>query len=536
MTPNNDTKIRILVSDKLTDEGIEILSNGGEFEVVNDPEISPERLAEVIGSFDALAIRSGTQVTAEVLANSGRLKVVGRAGVGLDNVDIAAATRRGIIVMNTPEANTLSTAEHTISMMLSLVRRIPQADRSMKEGLWAKKSITGSELYGKTLGILGLGKIGREVAKRMQAFGMNILGYDPFITAPVVEKLGIELTDVDDICRRADVITVHTPLNKETRGIINAERMKLMKPSAILVNCARGGIIDEDDLLEALKAGTIAGAALDVFGSEPLDKAHPLRDLENIVLTPHLAATTVEAQEKVTREVAEQIVEVLKGGAIRNAVNAPSLDPLERERLAPVLDLCERLGKFSSQYCPHPIGRVEVLYCGTAAEYPLAPMTTALMKGFLAPHVSEAVNDVNALYLAKSRGIEVIESRCDDSLDYSGLVSVICHSANGERNSIGGTLFHSREPRLVIINEKRFEVKPENDMIVIQNKDVPGIIGSVGTLLGNHQINIADMTWGRRAPGTEAITLMNVDEGVSAEVIEEIKALPNIISAKLIHL
>lgn len=530
MAEDSNHKIRILVSDKLVAEGIEILRNGGEFEVVDDPEITPERLAQVIGEFDGLAIRSRTRVTKEALENSGRLKVIGRAGVGVDNVDVSTATERGIIVMNAPEGNTLSTAEHTIAMMLALVRKIPQADRTMKDHQWAKGKIKGTELYGKTLGIIGLGKIGLAVAERMQSFGMKIIGHDPFVTAEAAEKASIELAEVDEVCRRADIITVHTPLNKATRGIINAERIALMKDSILLVNCARGGIIDETDLLAALESGRVAGAALDVFEGEPLSDDHPLRDLDNVVLSPHLAASTDEAQGKVTRDVAHQIVDVLKGGVIRNAVNAPSLDLKQMERLAPVLDLCDRLGKFVSQFCPSPVRRIEILYCGTATEYPLGPMTSAVIKGYLTPQITSGVNDVNALVLAKSRGIDVTESRCSDTFDYSGLITVIAHSEGGERNSISGTLFHGREPRLVIINDKHFEVKPQGHLIVLQNRDVPGIVGSVGTLLGKRQINIADMTWGRPEPGADAITVLNVDEDVSPEVIEELKALPNVLS------
>lgn len=527
-------KPRILVSDKVTPEGIEILQAGGEFEVVDDPEITPERLAEVIGGFDALVIRSRSRVTAEMLKESGRLKVIGRAGVGVDNVDVPAATEHGIIVMNTPEGNTLSTAEHTISMMFSLVRNIPQGDRTMKEGRWEKKALTGLELHGKTLGIIGLGKIGREVASRMQAFGMKILGSDPYVTAAAAEKLGIELAEIDDICRKADIITVHTPLTPETRGLINARRLAMMKPTAVLINCARGGIIDETDLLEALKSKRIVGAALDVFVEEPLPKDHPFRKLDNIVLTPHLAASTTEAQEKVTRDVAHQIVEFLRGGMIRNAVNFPSIDPKELQRLQPVLDLAERMGKFASQFCPAPVEKIELLYSGDKAQYSLAPMTSAFLKGYLEPQVKLSVNYVNAPYLARTRGIQVIESRSEESYDYTGLITAIVQSAGGAHNTISGTRFGDHDPRLVVINDKHFDVKPAGNMIVIENRDVPGIVGSVGMTLGKWKVNIADMTWGRNAPGRDAITILNVDSTVPPALVEELKALPNILSVQTI--
>lgn len=525
-------KKRILVSDKITPEGIQILQAGGEFEVVDDPEITTERLAEVIGGFDALVIRSRSRVTRDVLAKSGRLRVIGRAGVGVDNVDVPAATERGIIVMNTPEGNTLSTAEHTISMLVSLARNIPQADRTMKDGQWAKSKFTGTELHGKTLGVIGLGKIGREVAVRMKAFGMNLLGYDPFVTPAAAEKLGVQMAEVDDICRRADIITVHTPITPETKGLINTKRIEMMKPTVLLVNCARGGIIDENDLLDALQKKRIAGAALDVFSEEPLPKDHAFRKLDNVVLTPHLAASTTEAQEKVTRDVANQIVEVLRGGMIRNAVNAPSIDPRDLQKLAPVLNLAERMGKFAFQFTPQPVEKIELRYSGNKADYPLAPMTAAFLKGYLALQVDVGVNEINAPLLAKTRGIEVIESRSSQSYDYTGLITAELCSAGGEVNCISGTRFGDRDPRLVIINDKHFDVKPDGHMIVIQNRDVPGIVGSVGTTLGKWNVNIADMTWGRSAPGTEAITVLNVDQDVSAELIEELKSLPNILSVQ----
>lgn len=531
MSPNAP-KTRVLVSDKLTDEGLEILKAGGEIEVVNDPEITPERLAEVIGDFDGLAIRSRSRVTRETLERSGRLKVIGRAGVGLDNVDIPAATERGIIVMNTPDGNTMSTAEHTVSMILAIARRIPQADAGMKAGQWPKKSITGVELYGKTLGVVGLGKIGGAVASRLKAFGMDILAFDPFVNESAAEKMGIELADVDEICRRADIITVHTPLNKNTKGIVGAAQIASMKPTTLVVNCARGGIIDEAALLAALQAKKIGGAALDVFETEPLPDDHPFRKLDNVVLTPHLAATTTEAQDKVTKDVAEQIVSALTGGMIRNAVNAPSLDPRELERMQPVLNLAERIGRFISQFAPSPTKRLEVQYSGTATEYLTDPLTTAVVKGYLAPLGNFMVNYVNARFLAKSRDIEVVESRSSDSLDYAGLITVEATSATGEVNSVSGTLFHSRFPRLVIINGKRFDVVPDGNLIVIQNRDVPGIVGSVGVTLGKHKINIADMTWGRTQPGGDAITVLNVDQDVTPELLSELKSLPNVLSVQ----
>jgi D-3-phosphoglycerate dehydrogenase len=464
-------------------------------------------------------------VTREVLARAARLRVVGRAGVGVDNVDVAAATERGVIVMNAPEGNTLSTAEHAISMLLALIRRIPEADRTMKEGRWEKKSIVGAELYDKTLGVIGLGKIGGAVVARMKAFGMKALAHDPFITPAAAEKLGVELAEIDDVCRRADAVTIHAPLNAETRGLIDARRLALMKPTAAIVNCARGGIVNETDLIEALRARRIAGAALDVFETEPLPADHPLRSL---------AASTPEAQEKVARAVAAQVIEALRGGPVRNAVNYPSLDAREIERLRPTLDLCERLGAFVCGYCPAPVDRLEFFYSGTPAEYPLEPMTRALLKGFLEPQVPHGVNYVNAPHLATARGVEVVESRSTETGDYSGLITVVARGAGDRVDRISGTLFHGRDPRLVAINDKHFEARPEGNLIVLENRDVPGVIGAVGTLLGARAVNIANMTWGRPKPGADAITVINVDQAPPADAIEGLRALPNVVSVKSI--
>ncbi|MGB9692983.1 MAG: phosphoglycerate dehydrogenase, partial [Candidatus Sumerlaeaceae bacterium] len=345
---------KILVSDKISDEGLEILKKGG-FEVVYKPEISHEELVKEIADYDALVIRSRTVVSADVLEHAKRLKVVGRAGVGLDNVDVKTATKLGIIVMNTPGGNTISTAEHTMAMLTSLARMIPQADRSMKEGKWDKKRFVGVELFRKTLGVIGLGRIGTEVAKRALAYGMRVLAYDPYISSEVAKKLGVHPASVEEICKEADFITVHVPLNDQTRNLIDKAQIEMMKPTVRLINCARGGIINEDALLEALQSGRIAGAALDVFTQEPLPADHPFRKLDNVVLTPHLGASTSEAQEGVAKEVAEQVVDALKGHVIRNAVNAPSVDPAILEQLRPYLELARRMGKFMAQFVTKPI-------------------------------------------------------------------------------------------------------------------------------------------------------------------------------------
>ncbi len=525
--------IRILVSDKISDEGLAILRGSG-FEVVYKPEISHEDLVKEISEYDALVIRSRTNVTADVLQNGKRLKVVGRAGVGLDNVDVATATKLGIIVMNTPGGNTISTAEHTMAMLTSLARMIPQADRSMHEGKWEKKNFVGVELYRKVLGVIGLGRIGTEVAKRALAYGMQVLGYDPYISSETVKKLGIRQATVEEICKEADFITVHVPLNDQTRNLIDRPQIEMMKPTVRLINCARGGIINEDALLEALKSKRIAGAALDVFTQEPLPADHPFRSLDNVVLTPHLGASTSEAQEGVAKEVAEQIVDALSGRVIRNAVNAPSVDPAILDQLRPYIELARRMGKFMAQYVPGPIKTLRVYYSGSVLDYPVAPVTTAALIGYLEPITDAPVNFVNAPTIAHDRGIEVVELKSTELHGYANLITIETENENGAKNYIGGTLFTRERPRIVVLNGKSFDVVPEGNLIVIENRDVPGIVGSVGTLLGKHGINIAQMTWGRTEPGRDAITVINVDQDVPKSVLEELAKLPNILTAKLI--
>lgn len=527
---------RILVSDSLSDEGIGILESAG-YEVHHKPEISQEEIAREIGNYDALVIRSRTTVTPEILKNGKNLKVVGRAGVGLDNVDIATATQMGIIVMNTPGGNTISTAEHTMAMLTSLARSIPQADRSMHEGRWDKKKFVGVELYGKTLGICGTGRIGTEVIKRCQAYGMKVLAYDPFINEEAVKRLGVTKASVEEICRQADFITVHTPLSAQTRGLFDKEKFSIMKKGVRILNCARGGIIDEKALLEALENGTVAGAALDVFEAEPLPEDHPFRKMDNVIMTPHLGAATSEAQEGVAREVAEQIVDVLAGRTIRNAINAPSVDPAILEQLQPFIDLAKRMGKFMSQYVTSPAKTLHMYYSGGVLDYPTGPITNAALIGFLEPMTEgSVVNFVNAPAMAKDRGIEVIEERSSNLYNFANLVTLEVDCEDGSKQFIGGTLFTRETPRIVVLNDKFFDVVPEGEMVVIENHDVPGIIGNVGTVMGNHNVNISQMTWGRTHPGTDAITVINVDQPVSEETIREIEQLPNIISARIIRI
>jgi D-3-phosphoglycerate dehydrogenase / 2-oxoglutarate reductase len=526
---------RILVSDSLSSEGLTILKNSG-FEVVHKPDISAEDLKNEIADYDALVIRSRTTVTADIINNAPKLRVVGRAGVGLDNVDVQAATKNGVIVMNTPGGNTISTAEHTWALLISLARSIPQADRSMKEGRWDKKKYTGVELFNKTLGILGLGRIGSEVARRALAFGMQVIAYDPYTSTDAMKRIGVTQATVEEICKAADFITVHSPLNESTRNLIGAAQIETMKKSVRIINCARGGIINEQALLEALQNGRVAGAALDVFEAEPLPKDHPFRSLENVVLTPHLGAATTEAQEGVAREVAEQIVDALSGRIIRNAINAPSVDPVILEQIRPYVDLTRRMGKFMAQFVPEAATSLRVYYSGDVLQYPIASITTAALVGYLEAVTDFSVNFVNAKVLAADRGIELVELTSTKVYSFANLITVEVVTEDGAKHWIGGTLFTKDNPRIVVVNDKFFDVVPEGNLIVIENRDVPGIIGSVGTLLGDHKINIAQMTWGRTSPGHDAITVINVDQEVKREVLDEIAKLPNILSARLIRI
>ncbi len=527
---------RILVSDSLSQDGLAILEADGAFKVDYEPNITPEELVKRIGDYDAVVVRSRSKITADVLKNARNLKVVGRAGVGLDNVDVNTATKLGIIAMNTPGGNTISTAEHTMSMLLALARSIPKAHHSMQEGRWDKKIFTGIELLGKVLGIIGLGRIGIEVAKRCQSFGMRVIGHDPYISPDVMLKIGVEMLPLEQLVQIADFITVHTPLTSETKGLIGREQFQKMKKVACVINCARGGIIDEAALIEAVEQGTIAGAALDVYEAEPLPPDHPFRKSDRFVLTPHLAASTTEAQHNVAIEIARQVVDVLKGREIRNAVNAPSIDPEILQQLRPYLNLAERIGKFQTQFADSRVTKITAKYSGAVLDYPVAPLTTAVVKGFLEPISDSTVNYVNAMPYAQERGLEVVESKISTQYQYTNLITVEAQMENGKINSVSGTLFAPTTPRIVIINDKHFDATPEGILIVIENNDVPGIIGSVGTLLGEHRINIGQLTWGRTDHSQDAMTVINVDQDVSPEILEKIGKLPNIKSAKMIKI
>ncbi|MFA5146122.1 MAG: phosphoglycerate dehydrogenase [Candidatus Omnitrophota bacterium] len=525
---------KILISDSLSKEAVDILEKEKEFKVDVNTKLTPDELKKAIKNYDALAVRSGTKVTREIIEAADRLKVIGRAGVGLDNVDVEAASKKGIIVVNTPGGNTISTAEHTMSMMLALSRNIPQADCSMKKGEWERKKFMGVELYGKTLGILGLGRIGTEVARRALSFDMRVVAYDPYLSLEKAKELGIESVNLKTLFKEADYITVHTPLTEETKGIVSDKEFDIMKKGVRIINCARGGIIDEGALSRAIEAGKIAGAALDVYEKEP-PKDSKLLKLDKVVLTPHLGASTEEAQVNVAIDVANTIKDILLNRCIRNAVNIPCVDSEILRTIEPYLKLAENIGSMHSQLADGHIKRVKIRYVGDIIKYDLAPFTVSLVKGMLTPILQETINFVNALVIAKERGINIIETKTAEVQDFASLIWVEVETEK-TTNSISGTLFTKVDPRIVKINEFYVDCVPQGYMLVVFNKDVPGIIGQIGTILGKNKINIAGMSFGREDKGGRAITVLNVDSEVSKKVLDEIRKANNIEEVKLVKL
>lgn len=526
--------MKVLISDDLSKQGIEILKKAG-LDVDVRSGMKPEELKAVIKDYDGLIIRSATKVTAEIVEAATKLKVIGRAGSGLDNVDRAAATKKGIVVMNTPGGNTITTAEHAIALLFSVARQIPQADASMKAGKWEKKKFMGVELYKKTIGVLGIGNIGSQVARRCLCLGMNVLAYDPFLSDEKAAELGVKKVDLAELFRNSDFITIHTPLTPETKNLINKETLSMMKNGVRIINCARGGIVNERDLLEALESGKVAGAALDVFEQEPAPPDHPLVRHPRVICTPHLGAATVEAQENVAIAIAEQIVDYLVHGVIRNAVNFPSIPPDQVPVLQPYIDLAERIGLFASHLFEGGITEVTLEYRGEAAGINTAPVTIAAIKGLLTPLLQETVNFVNAPIIAKERGIDVKETKAKEAGDYSTLLSLKVKSPQKEL-LVSGTLFSRRSPRIVYIDRFPVEIIPEGIMLLMYNYDRPGVIGNIGTLLGKNNINIGRMHFGRESQGGLAISVVNIDSEVSDAILDEIKRLPNIISVKLLNL
>lgn len=526
--------MKVLVSDNIASKGIEILKKAG-LKVDVKTGMSPEELKSCIGEYSGLIIRSATKVTSEIIDAAVKLKVIGRAGSGLDNVDRNAASKKGIVVMNTPGGNTVTTAEHAFAMVISTARLIPQATASMKAGKWEKKKFMGVELFNKTLGILGLGNIGSQVAKRAQGFEMNVIAFDPFLSEESAQAAGIRKVSLDELFAQSDFITIHTPLTPDTKGLINSRTIAKMKDGVRIINCARGGIINEQDLYEALKSGKVAGAALDVLEKEPPPENHPLLTLDNLICTPHLGASTTEAQENVALAVAEQVADYLVHGTIRNAVNFPSIPTDQIRRLQPYISLAEKLGEFSSQILEEGATEITIEYRGDAAEINTAPVTIAAIKGFLAPILLETVNFVNAPFIAKERGIEVKETKSEDSGDYQSVIALRIKAGSRE-SYVAGTLFSKKDPRIILIDNFKVEIVPEGELLLMYNNDKPGVIGNIGNLLGGNDINIARMHFGREKAGGTAISVVSIDTAPTSEILEQVRRLPNILSVKHICL
>ncbi len=526
--------IKILVSDALSDEGIKIFKDNKELTVDVKTDLKPDALKEIIGDYDALVVRSATKVNKDIIAAATKLKFIGRAGVGLDNVDLEAATQRGIIVMNTPGGNTISTAEHTFSMMLALSRNIAQANASMKKGEWKRSKFMGVELNGKVLGIVGMGRIGSEVAKRAKTFGMKVLAFDPFLSAKVAESIGVQVAELKKVLQEADYITVHTPLTQETKHMISDKEFEIMKKGVRVINCARGGIIDEVALAKAVKDGKVAGAAMDVFEGEPLSAESELLKLDNVITTPHLGASTEEAQINVAIEVAEIVRDALLGRGIKNAANYPCLDAETSKILDPYINLGEKLGMFAGQLVEGRFLELTISYSGQITKYDLAPVTMSIVKGLLIPILKETVNFVNGISLLKERGIKLLESKSGQEGEFVNLIQLEIKT-DKETKSILGTLSGNKQPRIVKIDDYYLDLYPVGEMIFIRNLDKPGLIGNLGTLMGKNNINIAAMALGRNKPGDKAISVWSVDNQITSEIMEKIKKLENIITVKVIR-
>ncbi len=524
--------MKILISDNFSARGVEVLHRTEQFQVDQNVGLKPDQLKEIIGAYDALIVRSETRVTADIINAATNLKVIGRAGSGVDNIDVPAATKRGIVVMNAAAGNSVTTGEHTLAMMMSLARKIPQAHSSMKAGKWDKKKFMGVELRGKTLGIVGFGNIGKIVAQGAVGLGMKVLAFDPFLSKEIAARAGVEVVTFDDICTRSDFVTVHTPLTDETRGIIGEAAFAKMKDGVRIINCARGGLVDETALFNAIKSGKVAAAALDVFSSEPPPTDLPLLALDEVIVTPHLGASTNEAQDQVAVITSEQIAAFLTTGAISGAVNMAAVTPEVLTFLQPYLTLGEKLGRFQSQLDVQSVSEVEITYGGEAAGLDVRPITSAILAALLA-QVSDGVNQVNASMIAEERGLKVKESLARTSPENS--IGVTLRGDGGESH-VTGALFGPDDARIVNLNSYRLEAVPEGHLLVISNEDVPGMIGHVGTFLGGQGVNIAQLYLSRNRKGGVALSIYQLDHELDAAAIQSLTADENIRSVKQINL
>ena len=525
---------RVLVSDSMAPEVAEILGNAPGIKVDVKTGMKPEELKAVIKDYDALIVRSSTKATAEIIEAAVKLSAIGRAGAGVDNIDIPAASKRGIVVMNTPGGNTITTGEHAIAMMLSLARKIPQATASMKAGKWEKSKFMGNEYCDKTLGIIGLGRVGAVVADRAKGLKMNVIAHDPFISPEVAEQMGVKLVSLDEIYANSDFITVHSPLSPETRNLVNADSFAKMKKGVFLIHCARGGIVNEKALYEALKSGKVAGAAIDVFEEEPT-KNMDLISLDNVICTPHLGASTDEAQTGVAIAIARQIAAYFATGEIKGAVNFPSVSAEVMFAIRPYLALAEKLGTFQAQLLTGAIQEVNIEYSGEILSHNVAPITISLIKGLLDPILTETINYINAPVIAKERGIKVVESKSSEVKDYTSMIALTVKTSK-ETSTTAGTVFGKNDLRIVRINNFSVEIIPEGHMLAVSNDDRPGVIGNLGTMLGDNKVNIARLHLSRDTDAKHALVVLNTDSAVPANVLEKLRKLPHVISIKPIKM
>ena len=505
-----------------------ILGNTPGIKVDVKTGMKPDELKAVIKDYDALIVRSSTKVTAEIIEAAAKLSAIGRAGAGVDNIDIPAASKRGIVVMNTPGGNTVTTAEHAIAMMLALARRIPQATASMKAGRWEKSRFMGNEYCNKTLGVIGLGRVGAVVADRAIGLKMNVIAHDPFISPEVAQQMGVNMENLDELFTNPDFISVHCPLSKETRNLINESALAKMKKGVFLIHCARGGIVNEKALCRALKAGQVAGAAIDVFEEEPT-KNMELVGLDNVICTPHLGASTDEAQTNVAIAIAHQIAAYFTTGEIKGAVNFPSVSADVMAGIRPYLDLAEKLGTFQAQLLAGAIQEVTLEYSGEILNHNVAPITVSLIKGLLDPILTETVNYINAPVLAKERGIRIIEVKSSETKDYTNLIALTVRTSK-ETSRTSGAVFGQNDPRIVRINEFSVEIAPEGYLLAVSNKDVPGVIGNLGTTLGSHNVNIARLHLSRDAQSKKALVVLNTDSPVGPDILDKLRKLPHVVS------
>ncbi len=527
--------LKILISDKFSEAGRRIFDENPDFTADYKPGLSPEELMAVIGEYDGLVIRSGTRVSEEVLNAATKLRVVGRAGVGVDNVDIVAATQRGICVMNTPGGNTVTTGEHAVAMMLAMARKIPQADASLKSGKWLKSSFQGTEVFGKTLGILGLGRVGRVVAERALGLRMKVLANDPFVSDNQARKLGVEKASFDELLGRSDFITIHLPKTPETKNLINEQTIAKMKQGVRLINCARGGIVKESDLYEALQSGRVAAAALDVFEHEPCTD-NPLFKLDNVIVTPHLGASTAEAQENVAVAVVKQIIDYLAGGVIVNAVNVPSVSGDALKDIAPFMVLGEKLGSMQAQLSSEIPAEMDITYGGELSQLSNKPVGIAILKGFFARLHDEDVNFVNAPVFADQHDMSVVESSRAKGGEYTNFLTVTVRYPDGKQRSLTGVKFGAHDIRLTRFNDNVINIEPEGHMLILRNKDVPGVVGFIGTLLGEAGVNIANLRLARNRETGTALTFVTMDHEVDEKTMEKLLGGDGIVSVKYVKI